>query len=110
MSFRESALYPPFARLIRFVYSNELESLCRQSAGNLRAILERAIVGEDLAGRGDDRTGSLLRRADEESILLADHCSWPERWELVTSSVARLYPARLEHRRGSSRSPVIQSM
>jgi primosomal protein N' (replication factor Y) len=50
MSFRESALYPPFARLIRFVYSNERESLCRQSAGNLRSILEKAIEHEGLTG------------------------------------------------------------
>jgi primosomal protein N' (replication factor Y) len=50
MSFRESAVYPPFARLIRFVYSHERESLCRQSAGNLRSILEKAIDQEALAG------------------------------------------------------------
>jgi primosomal protein N' (replication factor Y) (superfamily II helicase) len=50
MSFRRSALYPPFARLIRFVYANERESLCRQSAGNLRSILEKAIAQEDLTG------------------------------------------------------------
>lgn len=50
MSFRESALYPPFARLIRFVYANERESLCRQSAGNLRTILEKAIELEALDG------------------------------------------------------------
>jgi primosomal protein N' (replication factor Y) len=50
MAFRESARYPPFARLIRFVYSNERESLCRQSAANLRAILEKAIQEEALNG------------------------------------------------------------
>jgi primosomal protein N' (replication factor Y) len=50
MAFRESALYPPFARLIRFVYSHERESLCRQSASNLRGILERAIAEEGLEG------------------------------------------------------------
>lgn len=50
MVFRESARYPPFARLIRFVYSNEQESLCRQSAANLRAILEKAVKQEGLDG------------------------------------------------------------
>jgi primosomal protein N' (replication factor Y) len=50
MAFRESARYPPFARLIRFVYSNERESLCHQSAANLRAILEEAINEEALEG------------------------------------------------------------
>jgi primosomal protein N' (replication factor Y) len=50
MQFRRSACYPPFARLIRFVYAAENESSCRRSAANLCAILERAIVSEDLAG------------------------------------------------------------
>jgi len=50
ISFRESAVYPPFARLIRFVYSHERESLCHQSAGNLRTILEKAISQEALSG------------------------------------------------------------
>ncbi|HEX6508866.1 MAG TPA: primosomal protein N' [Chloroflexota bacterium] len=48
--FREGARYPPFARLMRFVYSAERESLCRQSAANLRSILERAIEAEELRG------------------------------------------------------------
>ncbi len=50
MSFRETALYPPFARLVRFVYSNESEATCRKSAANLRSILEQAIADEKLAG------------------------------------------------------------
>ena len=50
MAFRESARYPPFARLIRFVYSNERETLCQKSAANLRAILLKAIDGENLTG------------------------------------------------------------
>ncbi len=50
MSFRESARYPPFSRLARFVYSAETESLCRQSASNLRAILEKAIAAQELPG------------------------------------------------------------
>jgi primosomal protein N' (replication factor Y) len=50
MSFRETARYPPFARLIRLVYSNEDESRCRQSAVNLRSILERAIVEQAATG------------------------------------------------------------
>jgi primosomal protein N' (replication factor Y) len=43
MTFRHTACYPPFARLVRFVYSSEQESACCQSAENLRAILQRAI-------------------------------------------------------------------
>jgi primosomal protein N' (replication factor Y) (superfamily II helicase) len=50
MSFRQSARYPPYARLIRFVYSAERESLCRESASNFRATLERAIVEESVQG------------------------------------------------------------
>jgi primosomal protein N' (replication factor Y) len=50
MSFRRAARYPPFARLIRFVYSAEQEVHCRQSAQNLRDILERAVKRE---GRAD---------------------------------------------------------
>jgi primosomal protein N' (replication factor Y) len=50
MSFRESARYPPLARLVRFVYASEDEETCRGSAFNLRAILERAITAESLAG------------------------------------------------------------
>jgi len=49
LSFRKAARYPPFARLIRFVYSAEGEQQCRQSAENLRAILRRAIVEESLS-------------------------------------------------------------
>ncbi|MGI8824519.1 MAG: primosomal protein N' [Chloroflexota bacterium] len=48
MSFRRSAWYPPFARLIRLVYSSETEDQCRQSANNLRAILTTAIGHEKL--------------------------------------------------------------
>lgn len=50
MSFRQSALYPPFARLVRFVYSSEGETQCRRSAENLRAILANAIDAEKLSG------------------------------------------------------------
>lgn len=50
MSFRQSACYPPFARLLRLVYSAEREENCRQSAHNLRAILERAIGEEGVPG------------------------------------------------------------
>jgi primosomal protein N' (replication factor Y) len=49
MTFRESAGYPPFARLVRFVYANEDESRCHQSAVNLRSILERGIAERQLA-------------------------------------------------------------
>jgi primosomal protein N' (replication factor Y) len=50
MSFRAAACYPPFARLIRFVYSSEGESQCHQSAENLRHILERAIREQQIEG------------------------------------------------------------
>lgn len=50
VAFRQSAGYPPFARMIRFVYSSEREGSCRQSSQNLRAILERAILEEGLHG------------------------------------------------------------
>jgi primosomal protein N' (replication factor Y) len=50
MSFRQVACYPPFARLIRFVYSAEGEAQCRQSAENLRFILERAIREQEIEG------------------------------------------------------------
>jgi primosomal protein N' (replication factor Y) len=50
LSFRESASYPPCARLIRMVYSNEDESRCRQTAVNLRSILERAIAEQRPTG------------------------------------------------------------
>jgi primosomal protein N' (replication factor Y) len=50
IGFRRSAGYPPFARMIRFVYSSERESACQQSAENLRAILERAMEEEGLQG------------------------------------------------------------
>jgi primosomal protein N' (replication factor Y) len=50
LAFRRSALYPPFARLIRFVYSSESERSCRESAENLRSILERAIRDDGLTG------------------------------------------------------------
>jgi primosomal protein N' (replication factor Y) len=51
MSFRQAARYPPFARLVRFVYSAERESQCRQSAEDLHAILQRAISEQRLPGR-----------------------------------------------------------
>jgi primosomal protein N' (replication factor Y) len=50
MSFRGSAGYPPFARLVRLVYSNEDESRCRQGATNLRSILDRAIAEQEAVG------------------------------------------------------------
>lgn len=50
MTFRETACYPPFSRLVRFVYAAENEQQCRQSAANLRAILEKAIEEEHLPG------------------------------------------------------------
>jgi primosomal protein N' (replication factor Y) len=50
MAFRNAALYPPLARLVRFVYASEKESACRQSAANLRSIVEKAIVAEGVAG------------------------------------------------------------
>jgi primosomal protein N' (replication factor Y) len=50
LQFRESACYPPFARLVRFVFSSESERACRESADNLKAILERAIEEDGLAG------------------------------------------------------------
>jgi primosomal protein N' (replication factor Y) len=50
LSFRQSARYPPFSRLVRFVYSSEDPERCRQSAVNLRSILERAVEAEQLAG------------------------------------------------------------
>jgi primosomal protein N' (replication factor Y) len=50
LHFRAAAGYPPFARLVRFVYSSESERDCRESAENLRAILERALAGAQLAG------------------------------------------------------------
>ncbi len=50
LQFRASACYPPFARLVRCVYSSESERACRESAENLRAILERAIEEEGPAG------------------------------------------------------------
>lgn len=50
MAFRRSARYPPFARLVRFVYTSEQEWQCKESAQNLRAILERAISQEGTAG------------------------------------------------------------
>ncbi|GAC1466387.1 MAG: primosomal protein N' [Chloroflexota bacterium] len=50
MSFRQTAWYPPFARLVRFVYSSEGEAQSRQSAENLRAIVAKAIDTENLIG------------------------------------------------------------
>lgn len=50
MTFRRQACYPPFARFVRFVYSSDQESSCRQGAMNLRAILESAIIQEKLDG------------------------------------------------------------
>jgi primosomal protein N' (replication factor Y) len=50
MRFREAACYPPFARLIRFVYSDERGDACALSARNLRAILEKAIAAEQFKG------------------------------------------------------------
>ncbi|HZU14374.1 MAG TPA: primosomal protein N' [Chloroflexota bacterium] len=48
MHFRRTAAYPPFGRLVRFVYSSESETSCRTSAANLRAILEKAIGEEGI--------------------------------------------------------------
>src|SRR5947209_14629356 len=48
MSFRHSACYPPFARLVRLVYSDEDESRCRKAATNLRTIFERGIEEAEL--------------------------------------------------------------
>lgn len=50
LQFRVSACYPPFARLVRFVYSSGSEGACRESAENLKSILRRAIEEESLAG------------------------------------------------------------
>ncbi len=50
MTFRRSARYPPFARLVRFVYASEQEWQCKESAENLRAILEKAIGQEGTVG------------------------------------------------------------
>jgi primosomal protein N' (replication factor Y) len=49
-AFRRSARYPPFARLVRFVYASEHEWQCKESAENLRAILGKAIAQEGIAG------------------------------------------------------------
>jgi primosomal protein N' (replication factor Y) len=48
--FRRSACYPPFARLIRFVYAADNEDACHQAGANLRTILEKAIAAENLPG------------------------------------------------------------
>jgi primosomal protein N' (replication factor Y) len=50
LSIRLAAHYPPFTRLVRFVYASEHEPSCRQSAENLRAILGRAIKEQCLGG------------------------------------------------------------
>ncbi|GAC1472601.1 MAG: primosomal protein N' [Chloroflexota bacterium] len=50
VTFRRDAGYPPFARLIRFTYASEREDVCRQSAHNLRSILEGAIEEQSLIG------------------------------------------------------------
>ncbi len=55
MSFRRSAWYPPFARLIRFVYTAKSENDCRHSATKLRAILQQAI--DEGNGNGDEIIG-----------------------------------------------------
>lgn len=49
-SFRESAHYPPYARLVRFVYSSENPEQCRQSAANFKAVLDTAIGQDGLSG------------------------------------------------------------
>ncbi|MDQ2744893.1 MAG: primosomal protein N' [Chloroflexota bacterium] len=50
MGFRQSARYPPLARLVRLVYSAGTESQCQDQATGLRAVLERAIEVERIAG------------------------------------------------------------
>lgn len=44
MTFRLAACYPPFARMVRFVYSGEQPDLVQQSAHNLRSILEKGMA------------------------------------------------------------------
>jgi primosomal protein N' (replication factor Y) len=50
IAFRRAAGYPPFTRMIRFVYSSENLDQCRQSAANFRAVIERAMAEDGLSG------------------------------------------------------------
>jgi primosomal protein N' (replication factor Y) (superfamily II helicase) len=50
IAFRRTACYPPFARMIRFVYSSQDLDQCKQSAANFRAVIERAMRDDELSG------------------------------------------------------------
>lgn len=50
MSFRVASRYPPHARLVRFVFSDEEEAECRRAGHELRSTLECAIQEELLEG------------------------------------------------------------
>ncbi|MGH2447992.1 MAG: replication restart helicase PriA, partial [Chloroflexota bacterium] len=49
MSFRRDAGYPPFSRLLRFVYSDEDEVRCHDAARLLRAALLRAVEENNIS-------------------------------------------------------------
>jgi primosomal protein N' (replication factor Y) len=50
MSFRRGAIYPPFARMARFVYSSEDEGRCKEAGESLRDALHRAAADERMMG------------------------------------------------------------
>jgi primosomal protein N' (replication factor Y) len=85
IAFRRQTRYPPFSRLVRFVYSSSSSAACQRAAGelarHLHAIAERLGLGDwSLIGpapaffqrmRGRWRWHILLRVADPQPILAA---------------------------------------
>jgi primosomal protein N' (replication factor Y) len=85
ISFRQQAGYPPFSRLVRFVYASSSSAACQRVAGELAALLQAAaqqhggtdwgIIGPAPAFlqrmRGRWRWHLLLRAADPLPVLAA---------------------------------------
>jgi primosomal protein N' (replication factor Y) len=85
ISFRQQARYPPFSRMVRFVYSSSSSAACQRAASELAALLHAAaqqhggiewgIIGPAPAFlqrvRGRWRWHLLLRAADPLPVLVA---------------------------------------
>jgi primosomal protein N' (replication factor Y) len=85
ISFRQQARYPPFSRMVRFVYSSSSSAACQRAAEELAALLHAAaqqhggiewgIIGPAPAYlqrlRGRWRWHLLLRAADPLPVLVA---------------------------------------
>lgn len=94
IAFRRSARYPPFARLVRFIYSSEDPEDCRHAAEYLQTVLHAAIEnGElpplDVIGPAPSFTARAKGRYFWQAIVRADEGhSWGRLFDYVPTGWA----------------------